>query len=83
MLVAWNGPESKVYKAELQHSYANRATFKNGTRTAQLEIVDEYKRVGTIRTDTASFGREIHVRASVVWHKLRGLRKRLFRAPWV
>ena len=82
-LVHWHGPDSRVCKAELQQKHGNRVTLRNGTREAKLEIVDEYKRVGTTRTDTDSYGREIHIRVAAAWHKLSGLRKRLFRAPGV
>ena len=82
-MVAWYGPESKTYKLELQQKYGNQVTLRNGTRSVELEVVDEYKRVGTTKTALAGLGREINVRASAAWHKLRGLRKRLFRAPAV
>ena len=74
------GPSQKN-KLEMESKFSNNVKLRNGAKAVELDVVDEYKRVGTTKTPLAGLGREINVRATAVWHKTRALRKRLFRAP--
>ena len=43
-----------------------------------VDVVDEYKHVGTVKTSLAGLGPEIRTRAAGIWNKTKPLRKRLF-----
>lgn len=80
VVITWKGEGQKACRRDLEHRLKNKISIEHFGKISEVDVVQRYKHMGTISTESGGVAPEILTRANAVWGKTRKLRKKLFGA---
>ena len=76
--VCWKELNARKCRLVLEQIHDNKVELQWGDRRVMLDIVQQYKHMGTLDSANGNMQPEIVQRSTIVWSKTQKLRKRLF-----
>ena len=81
--ICWKGFQARKCRLELEQLHDNKVQLEWSGKTVMLDVVQQYKHMGTLDSANGNMQPEIVKRSAVVWSKTSRLRKRLFGSPLI